>query len=73
MVAFREYQDLSSVAGIRKVYVAGLIGQIERFEDQTKLAKCASLCWKVKQSGNYQSQSTPLRRINFHLLNLAIF
>ncbi len=45
--------------------LAGLIaeiGQIERFEDQTKLAKYAGLSWKVKQSGNYQSQNTPLTK-----------
>ena len=47
------------------MYAAGLIaeiGQIERFKDQTKLAKYAGLCWKVKQSGNYQSPNTPLTK-----------
>ncbi|WP_154641772.1 transposase, partial [Enterococcus faecium] len=51
--------------GVGKVYAAGLIaeiGQIERFEDQTKLAKYAGLSWKVNQSGNYQSQNTPLTK-----------
>ncbi|MFB5208952.1 transposase [Enterococcus casseliflavus] len=48
-----------------KVHTAGLIaeiGQIERFEDQTKLAKYVGLCWKVKQSVNYQSQNIPLTK-----------
>ena len=64
-VVIPEYQCLISVPSIEKVYTAGLIaeiGQIERFEDQTKLAKYAGLCWKVKQSGNYQSQNTPLTK-----------
>ncbi|WP_316479530.1 transposase, partial [Enterococcus faecium] len=42
------------IPGVGKVYAAGLIaeiGQIERFEDQTKLAKYAGLSWKVNQSG----------------------
>ncbi|WP_430617384.1 transposase [Enterococcus sp. AZ188] len=65
VIVIPEYQCLTSVPGIGKVYAAGLIaeiGQIERFEDQTKLAKYAGLCWKVKQSGNYQSQNTPLTK-----------
>jgi transposase len=65
VVVIPEYQCLTSIPGIGKVYAAGLIaeiGQIERFEDQTKLAKYAGLSWKVKQSGNYQSQNTPLTK-----------
>ena len=65
VVVLPEYQCLTSIPGIGKVYAAGLIaeiGQIERFEDQTKLAKYAGLSWKVKQSGNYQSQNTPLTK-----------
>lgn len=60
-----EFQCLTSIPGIGKVYAAGLlaeIGQIERFDDQTKLAKYAGLSWKVKQSGNYQSEHTPLTK-----------
>lgn len=30
-----------------------IAGQIERFDDQTKLAKYAGLSWKIKQSDNY--------------------
>ena len=65
VVILPEYQCLTSIPGVGKVYAAGLIaeiGQIERFEDQTKLAKYAGLSWKVKQSGNYQSQNTPLTK-----------
>lgn len=65
VVVIPEYQYLTSVPGIGKVHAAGLIaeiGQIERFEDQTKLAKYAGLCWKGKQSVNYRSQNTPLTK-----------
>lgn len=65
VVIIPEYQCLTSITGIGKVYTAGLIaeiGQIQRFEDQTKLAKYAGLSWKVTQSGNYQSQNTPLTK-----------
>jgi len=64
-VVLPEYQCLTSIPGAGKVYAAGMIaeiGQIERFEDQTKLAKYAGLSWKVKQSGNYQSENTPLTK-----------
>ena len=66
-------------SGIGKVYAAGLlaeIGQIQRFEDQTKLAKYAGLSWKIKQSGNYQSENTPLtkqgnRYLRYYLVEAA--
>lgn len=44
VVVLPEYQCLTSIPGIGKVYAAGMIaeiGQIERFDDQTKLAKYA--------------------------------
>ena len=58
-------QRLETIPGIGPVYAAGLlaeIGQIERFEDQAKLAKYAGLTWKVSQSGNFQSERTPLTK-----------
>ncbi|WP_459128534.1 IS110 family RNA-guided transposase, partial [Latilactobacillus curvatus] len=66
-----EYQCLTSVPGIGKVYAAGIlaeVGQIERFDDQAKVAKYAGLSWKVKQSGNYQSEVTPLTKQGNHYL-----
>jgi transposase len=60
-----ESQCLMSIPGIGKVYCAGIlaeIGQIERFEDQAKLAKYAGLYWKRKQSGSYESERTSLTR-----------
>lgn len=65
VVVLPEYQCLTSIPGVGKVYAAGMIaeiGQIERFDDQTKLAKYAGLSWKIKQSGKYQSENTPLTK-----------
>ena len=58
-----EYQCLTSVPGVGKVYAAGIIaeiGQIERFKDHPKVAKYAGLNWKQNQSGNTNSQNTDL-------------
>jgi transposase len=66
-----ESQCLMSIPGIGKVYCAGIlaeIGQIERFEDQAKLAKYAGLYWKRKQSGSYESERTSLTRTGNHYL-----
>ena len=60
-----EEQILRSIPGIGPVYAAGIlaeIGQIERFDNEAKLAKYAGLSWKEKQSGNYASNNTPLKR-----------
>jgi len=60
-----EYQCLTSIPGVGKVYAAGMlaeIGQIERFKDQANLAKYAGLTWSKNQSGNYNSENTPLNR-----------
>ncbi len=62
---------MSIPPGIGKVYCAGIlaeIGQIERFEDQAKLAKYAGLYWKRKQSGSYESERTSLTRTGNHYL-----
>lgn len=66
-----ESQCLLSIPGIGKVYTAGILaetGQIERFEDQAKLAKYAGLYWKRKQSGNFESEHTSLTRTGNHYL-----
>lgn len=60
-----EKQILQSIPGIGPVYAAGIlaeIGQIDRFDDETKLASYAGLSWRQKQSGNYNSSITPLIR-----------
>ena len=66
-----ESQCLLSIPGIGTVYTAGIlaeIGQIERFDDQAKLAKYAGLYWKRKQSGNRESERTSLTRTGNHYL-----
>jgi transposase len=60
-----EYQCLTSIPGVGPVYAGGIlaeIGQIERFEDQTKIAKYAGLTWPRNQSGNKESENTPLAK-----------
>lgn len=60
-----EEQILRSIPGIGPVYAAGIlaeIGQIERFDNEAKLAKYAGLSWREKQSGGYVSDNTPLKR-----------
>lgn len=58
-------QILHSIPGIGPVYAAGIlaeIGQIDRFDNEAKLAKYAGLSWREKQSGSYTSDNTPLKR-----------
>lgn len=74
-----EYQCLTSVPGIGKVFAAGIIaeiGQIERFKDHPQVAKYAGLNWKEKQSGSTTSQNTPLakrgnRYLRYYLVEAA--
>jgi len=74
-----EYQCLTSIPGVGPVYAAGIlaeIGQIERFDDQTKIAKYAGLFWKQTQSGNKNSENTPLakrgnRYLRYYLVEAA--
>lgn len=77
--AMPEYQCLTSIPGVGLVYAAGIIaevGQIERFENQAKLAKYAGLHWKKSESGNYKSENTPLtkrgnRYLRYYLIEAA--
>ncbi len=60
-----EVQCLKSIPGIGIVYAAGIvaeIGQIERFENEAQLAKYCGLYWKKNQSGNFESERTPMTR-----------
>jgi transposase len=66
-----ESECLKSIPGVSTVYTAGIIaeiGQIERFEDETKLAKYAGLHWKKKESGDFKSQRTPMTYAGNHYL-----
>lgn len=54
VVVLPEYRCLISILGIGPDYAASIlaeIGPIERFSDETKLAKYAGLYWRQNQSG----------------------
>lgn len=58
-------QTLQTVPGIGPVFAAGIIaeiGQIDRFEDETKIAKYAGLYWRKYQSGRFTADDTSLSR-----------
>lgn len=64
-------QCLLSIPGIGPVYTAGIlaeIGQIQRFENEAKVAKYAGFHWKRNQSGAYESERTSLTRTGNHYL-----
>ena len=70
---------LSSVKGLGKVFVAGLVaetGDIWRFRDQGALAKYAGLAWSRHQSGKFESENTRLirtgnRYLRYYLVEAA--
>lgn len=74
-----EYQCLTSIPGIGKVFAGGIIaeiGQIERFAGHPQVAKYAGLNWKQTQSGNTNSQNTELvkrgnRYLRYYLVEAA--
>lgn len=58
-------QTLQTVPGVGPVFTAGIIaeiGQIERFEDETKMAKYAGLYWRKYQSGRFTAEDTSMSR-----------
>lgn len=58
-------QTLQTVPGIGPVFTAGIIaeiGQIGRFEDETKIAKYAGLYWRKHQSGRFTADDTSMSR-----------
>ena len=60
-----EYQCLTSIPEIGPVYAAGIlaeIGPINRFSDESKLAKYAGLYWRQNQSGNSEYENTPMAK-----------
>ncbi|MCU7205333.1 transposase, partial [Turicibacter sp. TA25] len=76
-----EVQCLKSIPGIGIVYAAGIvaeIGQIERFENEAQLAKYCGLYWKKNQSGNFESERTPMTRtgnqyLRYYMVEAANF
>ena len=60
-----EYQCLLSIPGIGPISAAGIIseiGFIDRFSDESKLAKFAGLTWRKKQSGRFTAENTRLTK-----------
>lgn len=58
-------QTIQSIPCIGHVFAAGIIaeiGQIERFDDETKIAKYAGLYWRKHQSGRFTADDTSLSR-----------
>ena len=58
-------QTLVTIPGMGPVFTAGIIaeiGQIERFDDETKIAKYAGLYWRKHQSGRFTADDTLLSR-----------
>ena len=58
-------QTLQTIPGIGPVFTAGIIaeiGQIDRFDDETKIAKYAGLYWRKHQSGRFTADDTSLSR-----------
>ncbi|MCK4694178.1 MAG: IS110 family transposase [Candidatus Cloacimonetes bacterium] len=53
---------LQSIPGIGPVYTAGIIaeiGDINRFENEAKVARFAGLAWKKSQTADYEADETP--------------
>lgn len=64
-------QTLEFIPGIGPVFAAGIIteiGQIERFDDETKIAKYAGLYWRKHQPGRFTAENTSLSRNGNHYL-----
>ena len=74
-----EYQSLISIPGIGPVLASGIlseIGTITSFNSHDALAKYAGLTWRVKQSGNFQSEQTRMTKtgnkyLRYYLIEAA--
>lgn len=58
-------QTLESIPGVGPVFAAGIlakIGQIERFDDETKVTKYFGLYWRTYQFGRFTVENTSLSR-----------
>jgi transposase len=70
---------LLSVPGLGPVFTAGIIaevGDIRRFYSDSALAKFASIVWNKKQSGEFDSDDTPMSRagnkyLRYYLIEAA--
>jgi transposase len=70
---------LSSVPGLGPVFVAGIMAEIQginRFPDQSSLAKFAGLFWRTSESGSFQAEETSLGKsgnayLRYYLIEAA--
>jgi transposase len=70
---------LLSVSGLGPVFTAGIIAEvqnIDRFDSDSALAKFSSIVWKKNQSGEFDSDNTPLSRsgnkyLRYYLIEAA--
>ena len=60
-----EYQILTSVPGIGKVYASGILaelGTIKCFKSHDALAKYCGIVWRENQSGEFEAEDTPMNK-----------
>lgn len=60
-----EYKSLISIPGLGPVFAAGIlseVGSIKDFDSDSALAKYIGLTWKDNQSGEYESEHTPMQK-----------
>ena len=75
----REYQILKSIPGIGPVYAAGIlaeIGSVRCFNNNNALAKYSGIIWRDNQSGEFDSEDTPMmkagnRYLRYYLIQAA--
>jgi transposase len=68
-----------SIKGIGPVFSAGIIseiGDINKFEDQSQLAKFSGITWNSNQSGEFDGEDKPLNRagnryLRYYLIEAA--
>ncbi len=59
------FNILSSINGIGRVFAAGIIaelGDLSDFTSQCAIAKFSGLMWRIRQSGKYKSEETKLTK-----------
>ena len=74
-----EYQVLKSIPGIGPVYAAGIlaeIGSVRCFKSNDSLAKYSGIVWRDNQSGEFESDDTPMmksgnRYLRYYLIQAA--
>ena len=74
-----EYQILRSIPGIGPVYAAGILaemGSVRCFNSNDSLAKYSGIVWKDNDSGEFESEETPMnkagnRYLRYYLIQAA--